>query len=148
MIHRVFVDANILIAGAASRTGASRAILMLAEIGLIQLVVSRQVLDEAERNLRKKLPSSLPIFAQLLAILPIEVVPDPPLDASAKWTTIIEVKDAPVLEAAVACGAERLISLNTKDFTPEVGELANILVQTPGQFIKAVRSVMQGGLAT
>ena len=41
MIPTVFVDANILIAGSASRTGASRAVLGLAEIGLIQLVATR-----------------------------------------------------------------------------------------------------------
>ncbi|MBE2225274.1 MAG: PIN domain-containing protein, partial [Anaerolineae bacterium] len=47
----VFVDANILIAGSASRTGASRVVLALAEFGMIQLIVSRQVLDETERNI-------------------------------------------------------------------------------------------------
>ena len=55
-MRRVFFDANVLIAGVASHRGASRAALMMAEAGLFQMVVSRQVLDEAERNLRRKLP--------------------------------------------------------------------------------------------
>jgi predicted nucleic acid-binding protein len=55
-MRRLFVDANILIAGADSRSGASNAVLQLAEVGLFHLAVCRQVLDEAERNLRKKLP--------------------------------------------------------------------------------------------
>ena len=39
-MRRVFADSSILIAGAASRTGASRAVLTMAEIGLFQLVIS------------------------------------------------------------------------------------------------------------
>jgi len=60
-LGRVFIDANILIAGANSRSGASRAVLLMGEIGLIQLIVSHQVLVEAERNIRKKLPQALPL---------------------------------------------------------------------------------------
>ncbi|NOX63011.1 MAG: PIN domain-containing protein, partial [Chloroflexi bacterium] len=71
-LRRVFVDANVLIAGADSRSGASHAVLMLAEIGLLQLVTCRQVLDEAERNLRKKLPRALSNFATQMALLEIE----------------------------------------------------------------------------
>jgi len=62
VIKTVFVDANILIAAAGSRTGASRGVLNLAEMGLIQLIISRQVLDESERNLRDKLPKGLRIL--------------------------------------------------------------------------------------
>ena len=45
-MRKVFADFSILIAGAASRTGASRAVLTMAEIGLFKLVVSEQVLAE------------------------------------------------------------------------------------------------------
>ena len=55
-MRRIFADANVLIAGADSRSGASNALLRLAEVGIFRLVVSRQVLDEAERNVREKLP--------------------------------------------------------------------------------------------
>ena len=77
-MHRIFADANLLIAGAGSRSGASRAVLVMAEIGLFKLLVSRQVLDECERNLRQKLPAALPIFAELLTAIAPEILPDPP----------------------------------------------------------------------
>ena len=76
-MRRIFADANVLIAGADSRSGASNALLRLAEVGLFRLVVSRQVLDEAERNIRKKLPRALPNFAALQAQLPMKIVPRP-----------------------------------------------------------------------
>jgi predicted nucleic acid-binding protein len=81
-MRKVFADSSILIAGAASRTGASRAVLTMAEIGLFQLVISEQVLLECERNLSKKLPDALPIFSQLIAAINPEIEPDPTLEES------------------------------------------------------------------
>ena len=93
---RIFADANILIAGADSRSGESRAVLLMAEIGLLTLVVSRQVLDEAERNIRAKLPRALPNFAEQMAHINLEILADPTLEESARWESIIEAKDAPI----------------------------------------------------
>jgi len=119
-MRRVFADSSILIAGVGSRTGASRAVLTMAEIGLFKLVISQQVLDECQRNISKKLPAALPIFAQLLAGINPEISPHPPQAESDRWTNIIEAKDAPILAAAVLANIDRLLSLNTKDFTPKV----------------------------
>ncbi len=141
-MRRIFADANVLMAGADSRSGAGRAVLMLAEVGLFRLVVCPQVLDEAERNLRKKLPAALPVFAELMAVLNLEIVPDPPPNAYHRWLTIIEAKDAPILEAAVTAGVDRLLTLNTKDFTPDVASQSGLLIQTPGEFITAVRDLI------
>ena len=41
-MRRIFADSSLLIAGCGSRTGASRAVLTMAEIGLFKLVVSGQ----------------------------------------------------------------------------------------------------------
>lgn len=43
-MRKVFADSSVLIAGAGSRSGASRAVLTMAEIGLFKLVLSQQVL--------------------------------------------------------------------------------------------------------
>lgn len=143
---RIFADANVLIAGADSRSGASGAVLLLAEVGLFRLVVSRQVLDEAERNLRKKLPRALPTFAELLATVQIEIVPDPAPSAWQRWETLIEEKDAPILEAALTAGADRLLTLNTRDFTPEVAAESGLAIQTPAQFIGELRALVSDSL--
>lgn len=50
---RIFLDSSVLVAGAASFTGASRAILILAELGLLKLVVCPYILKETERNLEE-----------------------------------------------------------------------------------------------
>ena len=145
-MRRIFADANVLIAGADSRSGASNALLRLAEVGLFRLVVSRQVLDEAERNVRKKLPRALPNFAALLAQLPMEIVPDPVDEECLRWADVIELKDTSILAAAVLAHVDRLVTLNTKDFTPAVAQASGLFIQTPSELIQDIRRIVEENL--
>ena len=142
-MRRIFVDANILIAGADSRSGASNALLKLAEVGLFRLVVCRQVLDEAERNLRKKLPRALPNFATQLAQLELEIASTPDDGACQQWTGLIEAKDAPILAAAILARVDRFVTLNTRDFTPAVASASGLVIQTPGELIAEIRRFIE-----
>ena len=65
---RVFIDVDVLFAGAAgpSEHGAGLVVLWLAEITLIDALASRQVIVAAERNLRAKLPRALSTFNLLV----------------------------------------------------------------------------------
>ena len=56
---KVFLDTSALIAGILSPTGAAHEVLRLCEAGVVQAVVSRQMLVEADRNLSNKLPTVL-----------------------------------------------------------------------------------------
>lgn len=145
---RVFVDASVLVAGAGSRTGASRAVLVMAEIGLYQLVVCRQVLDEAERNLRKKLPAALPIFAQMMDAIGPEIVPDPSQEEVIRWQSVIEAKDAPILAAAVIAAPDWLLTLDVKDFisSARVAEKSGLRIAVPADFVRAIRTLVTEGL--
>lgn len=145
-MRRIFVDACVLIAGAGSPGGASRAVLTMAEIGLFTMVLSRQIIDECERNLRKKLPAALPVFAQLLAVITPDILPDPPPAEFKRWAAIIEAKDAPILAAAVQCAPDRLLTLNTRDFTPQVAHQSGLTIQTPGEFVQEIRGLITKGL--
>jgi predicted nucleic acid-binding protein len=147
-IPRIFLDANILIAGADSRSGASRAVLLMGEIGLIQLIVSHQVLTEAERNIRKKLPRALPNFVEQMTYLQLEIVPDPDEAESKRWEHLIEAKDAPILAAAIDAQVDRLISLNTKDFNPDVGKQVGLIIQTPATFVQSIRAIINSEFDT
>ncbi len=119
---------------------------MLAEVGLFRLVVCRQILDEAERNLRQKLPRGLVFFAEMMAVLVLEIVDDPAPAIWQPWSALIEAKDAPILAAAVGAGVDRLLTLNTRDFTPEVAAKSGLIIQTPAVFITALRELVTAGL--
>jgi hypothetical protein len=64
---KLFVDADVLFAGAASPSehSASLMVLTLSEITLIKALTSEQVVAEAERNLVAKIPKALPAFQHL-----------------------------------------------------------------------------------
>jgi predicted nucleic acid-binding protein len=141
-MRRVFADSSVLIAGAVSRRGASRAVMIMAEIGLFKLVLSRKVLEECQRNLSEKVPTVLPVFAELMARIEPEILPDPLPEESARWQAIIEAKDAPILAAAVNARVDRLLSLDVKDFTPDVAAQSGLIIQTPGDFVKEIREII------
>ena len=144
-MRRVFVDANVLIAGADSRTGASHAVLLMAEVGLFRAIVCKQVLDEAEKNLRKKLPRALSNFAAQMARLRLEILPDPSPEEARPYEAIIDASDAVILKAAVLASADRLITLNTRDFTQDVAKQCGIDIQTPAQFVEEIRQMISDG---
>lgn len=146
---RIFVDASVLVAGAGSRTGASRAVLVMAEIGLYRLVVCRQVLDESERNLCKKLLAALPIFVELMAVIGPEIVPDPSAREVARWKSVIDPKDAPILAAAVAAAPDRFLTLDITDFIEpsQVAEKSGLRIETPADFVQTIRALVEEGLS-
>jgi hypothetical protein len=74
----VCVDADVLIAGLLSRTGASHAILVLGELGLLRLVVPEAAVEEVRRNLTAKLPDSVPLFEEFSPCGPPPGVPSDP----------------------------------------------------------------------
>ena len=137
---RVFVDADVLFAGAASPSehSASLVILQLAEITLIDAFTSRQVLIEAERNLEAKLPEALPSF-RLLVSRSLQAVPDPQPEALAAFEEAADEKDLPILIAAVQAECPWLVTFNGRHFQP--GHAA-VTVLRPGVFIHRVRELL------
>jgi len=137
---RVFVDADVLFAGAASPSehGASLTILRMAEITLIEAIASRQVITEAERNLGDKLPETLPTF-RLLVSRCLQVVPDPRPDDLPAYEEAADPKDLPIMVAAVREECSWLVTFNVRHFRP--GH-ADVIVLRPGDFVQRVRGLL------
>jgi len=134
---RVFLDTRVLLAGLASRTGASNKILALAEAGLLTLVVSEQVLVEAEQNLKEKLPKALPEYERFLTTCPMEEVPAPSAAEVMSAKEIIQAKDASILAAAKNAQVDYLVTLNRKHFLEDsdVAIKSGLRIGTPGDFL-------------
>ena len=137
MRPRVFLDTRVLLAGLASRTGASNKILALAEAGLLTLVVSEQVLVEAEQNLKEKLPKALPEYERFLTTCPMEEVPAPSAAEVMSAKEIIQAKDASILAAAKNAQVDYLVTLNRKHFLEDsdVAIKSGLRIGTPGDFL-------------
>ncbi len=141
-MRRIFLDSSVIIAACGSRSGASHAVIVMAEIGLFKVLISEQVIEECDRNITKKLPKALPILKQILSVINPEILPNPAIADAAKWETIIESKDAPILAAALLAQSDRLLNLNTKDFTSNVAKQSGLKLQTPSEFIQEIRSIL------
>ena len=134
---RVFVDADVIFAGAASPSehSASLVILRLAEITLIEAITSQQAIVEAERNLKQKLPQTLPTF-RLLVDRCLQVVANPQPAELTDYAGIADAKDLPILIAAVREACPWLVTFNIRHFQPGHPEVA---VLKPGDFILHIR---------
>ncbi len=134
---KVFLDADVLFAGAASPSthGASYIVLRMAELTLIECITSEQVITEAERNLSEKLPNKLPAFHQLVNRC-LRIVPDPVVSDLAAYVGQAQTEDLPILVAGLREKCAYLLTFNTRHYYPAGGQ---IVVQKPGDFLLVVR---------
>jgi len=142
-IARLFLDSSALLAGAASETGAARALLVLAEAEHIDLIVSEQVIAESERVLARKLPRALPAFRPLTLAARLSIVRDPaPEEVVAHRGLIAHVPDLPVLLAAMKACVDYLVTFNRIHFLddPEVAAKSGLRIGSPADALDWLRA--------
>ncbi|PKO15955.1 MAG: hypothetical protein CVU39_10605 [Chloroflexi bacterium HGW-Chloroflexi-10] len=137
---KIFIDADVLFAGAASPNehSASQVVLRMAEITLIEAITCEQVIIEVERNLHEKLPKALPAF-QLLMSRCLQIKPDPSPEEISDVAYAANPKDLPILVAAARENCEYLTTYNLRHFQPG---MAGITVLKPGDLVLRVRYVL------
>ncbi len=137
---RVFLDTSVLIAGLASPTGASAAIRNLGEAEQLLIVVSRQVLVEADRVLLKKFPEHVERYRLFIKSVSPELADDPSPRAVRDAAAVIDPDDAPILAAAKHAGVDYLVTLDARHFAlPKVRAFFPSPVVTPAEFLAAFR---------
>ena len=72
--YRIFLDTSVIFAAIISKKEGARKLFRLGEARVIDLVISPCVLRESEQVVRRKVPTSLPILAQLLDVCNLEIV--------------------------------------------------------------------------
>jgi len=113
-------------------------ILKLGEAGAIRLLVSPQVLAEAESALRRKAPETLGLLALLLDRSRAEVVSAPTPEAiQASQALTGHPGDAQILAAAWAAGADYFVTLDRESFVdqPDLRGAVPFPLGTPGDFL-------------
>ncbi len=135
---KLFIDASVFIAAAASPTGGSAAVLQLGSRGLVRLYCSRLVLLESTRNIREKLaPAALVRFYQQLGNLEIRLVRPPSERELEAARQIVVDKDAHVVAAAAKGHADVLLTLDRKHLLSDaVRKSRSVRIQTPGEFLR------------
>ena len=133
----VCVDADVLIAGLLSRTGASHAILILGELGLLTLVLPEAVVEEVRRNLSEKLSEASPLFEEFLRSVPVQVY-RPTAQDRERARALADPKDVPILAAAIGAGAPLLVTHNVRHFRSGEG----VRIVRPRTLIEEARAWM------
>lgn len=133
----VCVDADVLIAGLLSRTGASNAILVLGELGLLHLVLPEAAVAEVRRNLAAKLLEAAPLFEEFLRAVPLQIHRPTSHDRE-RARELADAKDVPILAAAIGAGARLLVTHNIRHFRSGQG----VRVVRPRTLIEEVRAWM------
>jgi predicted nucleic acid-binding protein len=135
----LFFDASCLIAASGSPAGGSAFILAQCRRGGIRAAVSTPVCDEAERNVRAKLPVEATVrYLALLRMPELQVIPEPTVGELARVRGLVEMKDEHVLAAALTVGAEYLITLD-KGLEEAIARAGvAIIALAPGEFIRLV----------
>ncbi len=138
---RVFFDASVLFSASYSKTGSSRDLLQEAIRGNLKIVVSRYVLEEAERNLAQKAPEALPAFRELSTLIAAEVAEKPALEELKQAATYINLKDAPIVAAAAKAKVDYLVTWDRKHFIDDlkVAERSGLMILTPDKLMAIVK---------
>ncbi len=135
---KLFLDANVLFTAAYSPKGIGRQIFDLADAGYCSLCTSAFAVEEARRNLALKAPEKLAGLTELLSSL--AVVAEPSRD-KALWASSLPLalKDAPIMAAAVACGADLLVTGDRRDFGHLFGkEIEGVWVLCPREALAEI----------
>ena len=113
---RVLVDTNVLISAALSSTGVPFQAYVKAVSTPNHGLICEQNMDEMKRIFQKKFPAKLPALDEFLstALLTMELVPIPTDEAETE-NQIRDVKDRPILRAAIHANADVLLT-GDKDF--------------------------------
>jgi predicted nucleic acid-binding protein len=134
----VFLDTSALFAGVWSDSGGARQILKLAEVGLLKLSVSPQVLSEIEANLRRKAPDMLGKLAVLLdrvGLVLTATAPGSRYEAALALTG--HPGDGRVLADAWEAGTDFFVTLDRQHFLDNENLRAALPfpLGTPGDFL-------------
>lgn len=134
----LFLDSSVLFSAVNSSTGGSAKLFTLKNI---QIVTSKTVLTEVERNIRIKL-TSFHLNRFFVLVNKLEILPQiPDKESIKKALEIIVDKDAVILSEAKKASCDYLVTLDKKHFlTHKVALfLEPQIVVTPALFLNTVR---------
>jgi predicted nucleic acid-binding protein len=132
----VFFDANVLIAGSFSQSGASFLLLQLCELGLLKGFTCKQAIDECREAIREKLPEAESIFEKIIANS-VEVLPNSTWSEMNELKDMAHRKDVQILAVALKAGANYLVTFDIEDFHPD--PKLGLVVCKPGELLRQIR---------
>lgn len=133
---KVFIDSNVWFSSFYKEGVASRLVKKL-NTKRYEVVISQLVLEEVVINIKKKLPSVLPLVYDFLQQYPITVIKDPSSKTLGKYIGLADKKDLPILTSALEYQCDYFVTGNIKDFkVNQVGKKYGLKILNPGEALK------------
>ena len=133
---KLFLDANVLFTAAHNPNGKAALLIELQPRAGWALATSTYALEEAQRNLRRKAPGAENrLHAMLKSFEMVEH------RHTLEYPAGLAVKDRPIFQAALGCGASHLLTGDLKHFGPlmnRTDETMGVHVQTIAQFLDSL----------
>jgi predicted nucleic acid-binding protein len=128
----------VLFAAVLSPTGGARKLFLLAEAGVLRLVVGPTVLQECDEVIRRKAPGSLPRLAQLLAAAQTETsAPPSKHQIKTAQSYVRYVPDARVLAEAIHAKPDWFVTHDKEHFLKSRSKMKLAFeIGTPGDLIQ------------
>lgn len=140
-IPRVFFDSNVIFSGFYSLQGTPGQILQYCINGKLTMVISRQVLDEVIRNVRRKLPDILELVIDFLSTTVIEIVSNPESEEVGKNQLNLPPGDAAVLLAASRAKPDYFVTCDDHFLkNPELEKKVDLRIITPAQLLRTLKT--------
>ena len=139
---KVFLDISVIFAAVFSRTGGARKLFHLGEAGALSLIVGPTVLREADEIVRRKIPASLPVLAQLLSVGQMEtsqIATQKQLDMA--LTCVLYLPDARVLAEAIQSDPDWFVTHDKEHFLQrQIDTELSFRVGTPGDLLQNIKN--------
>lgn len=132
----LFLDSSALFAGIVSANGAARALLLLAEIGRVDLLISEQVVAETERAIARKAPGVLGEVRQAILGSQARILSDPdPQEVHLHLDWMTDPTELLILLAAMHGRVDYLVTLNRRHFLDDaqVAQRSGLRIGSPGE---------------
>ena len=138
---KTFLDTSVIFAAVFSKTGGSRKLFHLGEAGVLNLMVGPTVLREADEVVRRKIPTSLPILAQLLDVGRVETSQAATQNQMAMALTYVQYPpDAYVLAEAFQSGPDWFVTLDKVHFLRMLSESEiPFKIGAPGDLLQSMK---------
>jgi predicted nucleic acid-binding protein len=138
--YRIFFDTSVYIAALISPKGAAGELVRLVEAGIIRMVVSQEVIIEADRVLIAKFPELIQESRRLWTRLNPEISPDPTINQAKVFLEKLPKTDALILCSAHLAKVSAFVTWNTRDFMGgHVLSLVDFPIAVPADGLKLFR---------
>ena len=135
---KIFIDSSVIIAALLSSDGGSAKIFKFCEAGIAEGWISNTVIEEVDRNIKRKFPELKLYFYKLLKVAGIRISKNPSKNMIREAEAWIKDRyDAPILAAAKLAKVDVVLTLDIRHFIKDtdVAKKSGMQIMTPGEFL-------------